>query len=239
MTKDIKGTIHYLFINIRYPFIIFWTILLSFFGLSLIISTINGSEHVLFQASIPIYIFSLIYGLWMVENTIPYLIKMSITRKTIYTSIGLFFLILAIVQAILANTLTKSLNLFGKHAIAGDLSIVDGQTEYAFQLHHLSQFLPNDTIVTQITIDSAITFSALVIACFIGLIFYRFGLLGGFSSIAIAFGLLMLAITRGTFTRLISHIVANYTLTLYMQLFALSLILYAASYLLLRRLTIR
>jgi len=238
MMKDIKGVIYYLMTNVRYPFMIFWTILLSIFALSILFSFVTSNEQVLFQASIPIYIFCLVLGMWTVKNTIPYLLKMSVTRKLIYISIGIYFLMIAIVQALLANALIKIIDLIGKRAISGDVTLYNGQEEFSFEFNHLSQFLQNDSFITQITVDTIIAFAALNAMFFIGLLFYRYGLAGGFTFLGVMFLIYLLSITQGSFVELVKYILKNYSMTLYFQLFGVSILIYLLSFILIRRLTI-
>lgn len=238
MIHDIKGVIHYLVVNVRYAFMIFWSILLSIYLISLLLSTIGDRSNVMFQASIPIYIFCLVIGMWTVKNTIPYLLKMGVTRKLIYAGTGVYFLGLAIFQSLLANTLIKFTEALGKSAISGDVTIFDGHEEVSFQFMHVSQFLENDTFITQVTVDSIISFTALSTMFFIGLIFYRYGLIGGFTSLGVLFFLYILSIAQGAFVELITYIMENYSLVLYFQLFAISILIYGLSFLLIRRLTI-
>lgn len=238
MIQDIKGSLYYLFANVRYPFFVFWSILLSIFVVSLLLSTIGKGTYVLFHASIPIYIFCLVLGMWTVKNAIPYLLKMSMTRKLIYISIGIYFLIIAVVQALLANALTKVIDLMGRTAVSGDVTFFNGDKEFAFQFTHLSQFLQNDTFITQVTIDAIVSFTALSVMFFVGLIFYRFGLIGGFTSIGILFLLYILSIAQGSFIDLIKYIFEHYSMVLYFQLFGISVVIYLLSFTMLRRLTI-
>lgn len=238
MIQDIKGSLYYLFINVRYPFIVFWSILLSIFVLSLLFSTIGEGDHVLFQASFTIYIFCLVLGMLTVKNTIPYLLKMSVTRKIIYVSIGVYFLMIALVQALLANGLTKIIDLLGKTVVSGDFIIANGEQEFNFRFTHLSQFLQNDTFVTQVTIDAIIAFAALCMMFFIGLIFYRFGLIGGFTFLGAMFLLYIVSIAQGSFIDLVKYIFDHYSLTLYYQLLGISIVIYLLSFAMIRRLTI-
>lgn len=238
MLQDMKGILYYLAVNIRYPFSIFWSILLAIFILSLILSSVADRSTVLFQASIPIYIFCLVIGMWTVKNTIPFLLKMSLTRKLIYISIGLYFLIIAIVQSLLANTLIKIIDALGKTAIIGEVSIYNGSEEFSFQFNHLSQFLQNDTFLSQVTIDTVLSFTALSVMFFIGLFFYRFGLLGGFSLLGGLFLLYILSIAQGSFIELVTYIFENYSITLYFQLLGISVLIYLLSFTMMRRMTI-
>lgn len=238
MMQDIKGSLYFLIANVRYPLFVFWTILLSIFIVSLLLSVIGEGNYVVFQASIPIYIFCLVLGMLTVKNTIPYLLKMSVTRKLIYISISIYFLIIAIVQALLANGLTKIIDLMGKTAVSGDITLANGDTEFAFQFTHLSQFLQNDTFITQVTIDGIISFAALCTMFFIGLIFYRFGLIGGFIFIGVMFLIYIVSLAQGSFFDLVKYIFENYSMTLYFQLFGISIAIYLLSFTMLRRLTI-
>lgn len=237
MHKDIKGTLYFLFANVRYPLGVFWAILFSIYLISMLFSFITSYENVLFQASIPIYIFCLVLGMWTVKNTIPYLLNMSVTRKLIFISVGIYFFLLAVFQAVLANALTISISLIGMKAVSGEISLIDGTNEFTFQFTHLSQFLQNDTLISQIIIDTIICFIALTTMFFIGLIFYRFGLVGGFGFLGALFIVYIVSISQGSFVDLVTYLVNNYSMTLYFQMFGLSLLLYLLSFIMLRNVT--
>jgi len=237
MQKDIKGVLYFLFANVRYPLGVFWTILFSIYLISILFSVISGNENVLFQASIPIYIFCLVLGMWTVKNTIPYLLNMSVTMKLIFISVGIYFLLLAIFQAVLANTLTIFISLIGMKAMSGEVSLIDGDQEFTFYFTHLSQFLQNDTLMSQIMIDTIICFVALSSMFLVGLIFYRFGLVGGFSFLGALFIIYILSIAQGSFIDLVTYFIDNYSMKLYFQVFALAFLLYLLSYIFLRRIT--
>ena len=237
MQKDIKGVLYFLSVNVRYPLGVFWTILFSIYLISILFSVISNSENVLFQASIPIYIFCLVLGMWTVKNTIPYLLNMSVTRKLIFISVGIYFLLLAIFQAVLANILTVIISLLGMKAMSGEISLIDGDKEFTFYFTHLSQFLENDSLMNQIMIDSIICFVALSSMFFVGLIFYRFGLVGGFSFLGALFIVYILSIARGSFIDLMTYFIDNYSMALYFQLFGLGFLLYLLSFIVLRRVT--
>ncbi len=238
MIQDIKGVFHFLMVNIRHPFIIFWMIVIAFYIISLTLTFILGAEGVLFQASFPIYIFCAVVGLWLVKNTVPYLIKLGVTRKLIFLSYGLFFILLAIVQSVLANFLMRFTTLTGKTAIGGHVFFESGSTDASFAFYHLSQFLPKDIFLTQVIVDVIVCFAGLSLTFLIGLIFYRYGLVGGFSFLATLFLLFIGSIAKGYFVDLVKYIVNNYTLTIYFALFGCSVVIYAISYFFLRRLTI-
>src|SRR5699024_116291 len=180
----------------------------------------------------------LVLGMLTVKNTIPYLLKMSVTRKLIYISIGIYFLIIAAVQALLANGLTKIIDLIGRTAVSGEITFFQGNEEFAFQFTHLSQFLQNDNFIAQVTIDGIIAFSALCAMFFIGLIFYRFGLIGGFTFIGVMFLIYVVTIAQGSFVDFVKYIIENYSMTVYLQLFGISVGIYLLSFTMLRRLTI-
>src|SRR5699024_9142611 len=205
--------------------------------ISILFSVICNSYIVLFQASIPIYIFCLVLGMWTVKNTIPYLLNMSVTRKLIFISVGIYFLLLAIFQAVLANILTVIISLLGMKAMSGEISLIDGDKEFTFYFTHLSQFLENDSLMNQIMIDSIICFVALSSMFFVGLIFYRFGLVGGFSFLGALFIVYILSIARGSFIDLMTYFIDNYSMALYFQLFGLGFLLYLLSFIFLRRVT--
>lgn len=238
MLQRVKGVIYYTMTNLRYPLSIFWTVLLAIAMLASLLSFVADSNHIWFQASIPILIFSLVIGIWSVKHIIPYLLNMSVTRKEIYLGIGISFILLAMLQAFLANLLVKLLEVFGKPVIAGMIFIEESGLETSISFEHLGQFLQSDTIYTRLIVDFILCYVALVVMFLIGLIFYRYGLLVGFSLLGISFVLYLYLIAQGSLIEFLYYVSDNYSLTLYVQFLSFGIIIYLLSFLLLRRFTV-
>src|SRR5690625_686986 len=98
MDGQLRGAVYFILTNIKRPFIIFWTVLVSFmvltYGIDYIFSTGNDTA-VNYDLSFSIYIFSAVLAYVTVKNCIPYLIKMGSTRMNIFVSAGVSFLCLA------------------------------------------------------------------------------------------------------------------------------------------------
>src|SRR5690625_692190 len=111
MANQLKGTLFYLYTNVRFTLIIFWIIISTILALSLITSYFMSEGTISFQLSFSVYVFCTIIGTWTVKNAIPYSIKLGSTRKNLYVSIGIHFFAFAILNSLVANTM-YSLNEF-------------------------------------------------------------------------------------------------------------------------------
>src|SRR5690625_6808867 len=92
MANQLKGTLFYLYTNVRFTLIIFWIIISTILALSLITSYFMSEGTISFQLSFSVYVFCTIIGTWTVKNAIPYSIKLGSTRKNLYVSLGIYFL---------------------------------------------------------------------------------------------------------------------------------------------------
>src|SRR5699024_2889603 len=81
--------------------------------------------------------------------------------------------------------------------------------------------------LTQVIVDVIVCFAGLSLTFLIGLIFYRYGLVGGFSFLATLFLLFIGSIAKGYFVDLVNYIVNNYTLLVYFVLFGCIVVCYA------------
>lgn len=240
--REMKSILYFLTVNIRFTFIVFWTILTSIYGLAILFNVFMEMDDVLFQPYIPIYIFSMVIGMWTVKNALPYLLKMGITRKMMYGTIWLYFILFAIVNTLLAHVFTVISNLLGKHQTGGlfTFSIYNGdEAEVTFDFNHIAQFMVNDSWMNQIIVDVIICFVALTFMFIVGLVFHQYGLIGGFSFIGLLFASLMIIIATDRITDIIVYIYNHYTMRLYYQIWLGSAIVYLLSYLILRRFTLK
>lgn len=238
MPRQIKGVLFYLSTDIRYALSIFWMILGGFLLLSIIVDQIIGGKHttVEFNLSAPIYVFAGVAGFLTVKSTLPYLIKMGATRKHLFIGTVIYFFGLALFNTVVSNVLDVIASSVTKSEVNGGIVIVDGES--SFNLHHLADVLEGSTWITRLVIDTSISFFLISVFFIVGLIFYRYGLIGGFSFIGILLFTLILGIANGWMIDFFATIFSNFSIVFFYQLVLVGFVIYLLSFLLLRRITI-
>ena len=240
MPREIKGTLYYLQAHLRYSFIIFWSIMIGVLVFSLIMKVLLASEEtvVSFDFSIPIYLFGAIFGYYIVKNTMPYLIKMGVTRKSLFVSVGIHILTIALLNAIIANTIYSLLRFFYGGNIQSSILVEIEAEETTLAFTHFADIFMENTWLTRVVIDTSITFFLLAATLLVGLIFYRFGLIGGIGSIAAVMLIFILGMTKGWLVDFFLKIYENFSFAFFYQLFAVGILLYLLSFILIRRITV-
>lgn len=244
MSRQLKATLYYLSADIRYPLSVFWAILVGLLILSVVstlvaVSLNNADMSMSFNLAAPIYFFAAIVGFLTVKTSIPYLIKMGSTRKNIYLAIGIHFFSLALFNAIIANLLqlitSFFLHLQGVNMGSDSISIT--YNEQIFTFNHIADIISN-TWMSRILVDTSIAFFLLAVMFIVGLIFFRFGLVGGFTFLAIGISIFIIGITYGSFLQFFINIFKNINYLFFIQLFLVGLVTYLLSIILLRKITI-
>ncbi|MBR3118513.1 hypothetical protein [Oceanobacillus profundus] len=227
MGRQINGLLYFFITDIRYSLMIFWTILLGILGVSLTISYFllgveDGSLYFMFQF---IYVYCGILGFITVRESIPFALKMGATRKNLFISLGLFFAAIALMKAVIANTL---------HTII--LYFTDVTNLHTFGFMHVAQLM-EDTWVNRVIIDMSVMFLFLTVMFLTGLIFYRYGLLGGGIVVGIEVIILFVGIAQGWLIDFFTDLFSDLKLTLFLQIFGIGIVIYLISFLLIRRVT--
>src|SRR5699024_11410813 len=110
----------------------------------------------------------------------PYLVKMGITRLSIYLGTGIMFLFLVIFNGTIANTM----EFLGSNIIGSDINsgvnITFGNKNIS-STSALIELFAKDTLWTRFVIDVSIQFFDLAVGFMFGMIFYRFKLIMGAS----------------------------------------------------------
>lgn len=229
MVRQIKGLLYYNVTESRYSLSIFWIILMSIFVVTLFIGYLlkntNGAIMA-FSLTVPMYIYCGIFGFLTVKDKIPFALKMGATRKSIFISLGGFFLILSLGMSVLGSSL---------QTITNRISVYLGMNNFKFI--HISHLI-NDSWFNRILIDFSMMFFSLSLLFIIGLIFYRFGLIGGGSTLGLFVILILTGFAQGYLTDFFIYLFERLDNMLFIQLFLISLIIYAISFLFLRRITI-
>lgn len=238
MVNELKGSLYYSFVNLRYSLLIFWLVLAGVFIVSLLLDTIFEGGQVSFNMSVPTYFFAAIFGYWMVKNAIPYMIKMGSTRPVLFLTLGIFGIVLSLFNAVLSNTINEVVTkIYGNSGLNDSIYLeVNGSEEH---VNHIGDFLTNNTWLTRVVIDSSISFFLFACLFISGLIFYKYGLVGGFASIAAVVIVIIFAGTKGWLQDFVIAVFTDITFTFFYQLFAVGIVIYLLSYLLLRRLTLQ
>lgn len=236
-----KGLLYYSYVNIRYSLIIFWLILCSILLLSLGAQFIFSAEEMsfYFSFSAPIYVFAAIMGHWLVKNVLPYSIKMGSDRLNLYIGSGILFLGISIFNAIVANTINSLLNSFNNNmGHMMEFTLDNGEDVKAVHLNHIADLLSKNDWLHRVIIDTSISFFFIAISFIIGLMFYRYRLVGGFAFLGGLLLLFILAVSKGYVWEFAQHMYYNFSFAFFYQLFGVGIIIYLLSYLLLRRLTV-
>lgn len=228
MGKQIKGLLYFFLTDARYSITIFWSILIGIIVLSLSISyfLIGVEAEFYLSASIPMYIYCAIFGYITVKESIPFALKIGATRKSIFVSIGLFFLILSLLKAVFMSIIHST-----------TLAFADAVGISNFVFIHPATLL-GDTWLSRVVVDTAIMFLMFSMLFIMGLIFYRTGLAGGGIVAGILVLLLLFGIAEGWLFEFIWDLLVDVELTLFIQMFGIGLVFYLLSIIFIRRITI-
>src|SRR5699024_3114475 len=238
MNKELQGSLYYLFSNLRFSLFVFWGVLMGVLAISLISVFLIEDSHVSFNMAFPIYVFSGIFGYWIVKNAIPYLIKMGVTRKVIFVAIGIFGICLGLINSLISNVVDQIVSwMSASNVLNSSLSIsVDGKEQF---INHLGQLVSNDGWLARIVIDTSISFFLFGCLFIGGLIFYKFGVVGGLASFVVGFLFFLYAGNAGWLETFVTFVIEHFDMMFFYQLFGVGVLVYLISYFFLRRLTLR
>src|SRR5699024_7467024 len=118
-------------------------------------------------------------------RTIPHLIKMGSTRLNVFKSIGTYFFGLALFNTVLANTVhSVTMYLFGSTESGQSSTFsIAAAGEQTRTFNHIADFFGN-VWWSRMLIDFSISYLLLACGFILGLVFYRFGIIGGFAFLA-------------------------------------------------------
>lgn len=237
MQRQLKGSLYYMFANSRFSLLVFWSILAAILLFTVIISLVFDDSIVTMHLSAPTYVFAAVMGYWIVHNTLPYIIKLGGTRASIYIAVAMYGFVLVLFNAIIANVFNQLVMLGnGEQFVHGLVTITSEDSTVSF--NHIGDFLDNNTWITRLIIDTSISFFFFTIMFIIGLIFYRYGLIGGFSFLGIGMITFIFGLTNGWLIDFFIEVFSNFSIVFFYQLFVTGLLIYLFSYLFLRRMTV-
>ncbi len=239
MGRELQGVLYYYLTNVRHAFLIFWLVIVAIFILSIVLDALVGGDDMTihFNLSFPIYIFAAALGFIVVKSTLPYLIKMGATRKIIYIGTVIFFIVFSSINALLANALNWLLRKLTKSEIGGGFIYTNGEQTTTF--NHIADFLERDNFLYQIIVDLSLSFFFITVFFIIGLMFYRFGLLGGFLFVGVIAFTFIYGMADGWLAEFFIDIFSDFTIAFFYQLALVGFGVYLLSFFLLRRYTLQ
>lgn len=229
MNRQIKGLLYFYATNVRYSFIIFWSILLSFLVISLAISYfLLDVEDAWFSFGFPFatYFSAGIIGFLTVKETIPFALKVGAIRRNIFFATGLYFFGYALLLALISSSIQSVIQF-----------IVDATNLHSFLFLHPSLIIGDDNWITRILIDTSVMFLLLSLMYLAGLLFYKGGVLVGGIFLGVLGILLLLGITLGWLIDAVIELYHTIDLMFFVQIFGVGVLLYGLAYFLIRNIT--
>lgn len=229
MSNQIKGLLYLFVMEFRYSILIFWTILLSLLGAFLVFyyAVITPADsNFFFGFAFAIYFYCGVLGFIAVKETVPFALKIGATRKNFYIAAGLFFLGLAAFFSLAANSI-QSLVTF----------LIDGTRMESMQFIHLANFV-GGTWVDRFVTDLSMMFLLMTILFLTGLVFYKYGQLGGGILAGVAAAVVLAGIAQGWLIAWFIELFAEINILFFYQVLLLGLVLYAVSFVMLRDISI-
>lgn len=235
---QLRGALYYYVVSIKYTLMIFWMILGGILLLSLASQWIfgNGETNVYFSFSAPIYIFSGILAFWVVKNIIPYLIRLGSTRLNVFIATGIALGLVVIFNALLSNLLsTITMAMYGD--FTGNTVVVTGQNG-SVGFNHIGELIGENTWWSRFFIDLSVQLFFMSLSFIFGVIFYRYKLLGGGAILGVMLFILIYSISAGWLTDFALDLINNFSFVFFYQLTGIAIIIYLASILLIRKITV-
>lgn len=227
MGRQTKGLLYFYITDIRFSLIVFWTVLLSSLFISMLIDYFLPSDSfMIFTLPIALYVYCGILGFLTVKQAIPFSIKMGATRKSIFGSLGIFFIGLSLSMSLLGNTIQSLIEYFHSKM---------GNETFAFM--HLANLL-NDTWLTRVLIDTSFMFFFLAFFFLVGLTFYNFGLIGGGVFVGAFIITILTGFAEGWLVKFFVNIYQTLSTIFFWQLCLVAIIIYCITWVLIRKITI-
>ena len=181
----VKGSFYVFYQSYKKQNIIFWTILLSIvlFSFFLLLTLVKDTFMAL-VVSIPVYVFFVVMGSKWLTSTFSYFIRFGMSRLQYVGMTGLFFIAWSLVTALISAILHQGIFFF-----KGELAIEE------FMIFHPAYFFDSTLAFSTVFLfDFVILLFCLTSGLLMNYLFFRFGLVGGYSFIGIMAFIPLLAI---------------------------------------------
>ncbi|KMJ56687.1 hypothetical protein AB685_20695 [Bacillus sp. LL01] len=185
MLNDMKAVLYYLTVDIRFSFMVFWSILiLSLTAMFIIV--LSFDTRMIVTTSMAIYIFCGITGFLTTKETFPYCIKLGATRTRYVVSVLVYCFAVAAVFSIIHVIIQTIFN-----------SLVQAAASERFLTYHTVEATTlANTWYNALLVDMIICFLLLSLGFLLGTIFFRLGLIGGLGTLAVLAIIVILPYTR-------------------------------------------
>lgn len=172
----LKGSFYVFFQSYKKQNIIFWSILFSIVFLSFFLDSFFG-KYISFAItiSIPVYIFYSTMASKLLNKTMPYFLKLGLSRMQYVVHVGLFFLAWSIVGAFIIACTHEMIVFFSKLLDVKDIIII----------HPVLLFDTAHSFVLTLALDFALLLFCLISGLLLNVVFYRLGTIGGYSFIGV------------------------------------------------------
>lgn len=212
-----KGSLYIFFQSYKKQNLIFWIILLSIVLFSIFIDSTFGENVKLFlTVSIPVYIFFSIMSSKLLNKTMPYFLKLGLSRNQYALHVGLFFIAWSFIGALFIACIHKGILFFNTFTLH-DLII----------FHPVYFIEPSLPFFSTLAFDFALLLFSLATGLFINVIFYRLGVIGGYSLIGLLTLIPIVTITFKWYEQLFQFLSDVTFISLCSSILFISIIVYA------------
>ncbi len=224
MLKDLKAIIYFLAIDTRFSLIVFWSILLASLGVMYVTALLFDTQMFV-STSMAIYIFSAITGFLMTKEDFPYCIKMGATRNQFVIGSFVYTVGLALMMSLFHVVVYQ---FFSWLIVVGN--IADFSMVHLVEVTSLSPAWYNLFLI-----DALVCFLFVSTGFLLSSIFYRLGLIGGITTIAVFIISLIIPTSREWILNVFLHFEQNQLVIHYLSMAILSILLIIPNWGLLRQ----
>lgn len=186
MINELKANLQYLIYDHRYSLTVFWLVLVASIIGFFVLALLANDTHVGLSINFAVYIFCGISGFLITKETFPYLIKLGTTRNMYVISAIVFHVFLAFFMSSIATLLIQGVKFLNKHGYAENLRI----------FNMLNGTTISATWFNELWFNALICFFLLGVGAVFGSLFYRFGIIGGFSGLVLIGFVMIIPSTR-------------------------------------------
>ncbi|MFJ7730322.1 hypothetical protein ACIQXF_00375 [Lysinibacillus sp. NPDC097231] len=210
--NTVKGSFYVLLQSFKKQIIIFWCILFSIILFSVFLANFSGLNiSIAISIAVPVYIFYGIMAAKLLNKTLPYFLKLGLSRLQYLFNVGIFFISWSLVGAIVIAC---------THKIITNVANI-------FIIHPVLLINNSPSFIQMFTFDTVILFFFLTSGLLLNVVFYRLGILGGYSFIGLLVLIPIVTITFKWYTPLFDLLSNTSTFTLLSSLVVFSVLLYS------------
>ncbi|MCS1380960.1 hypothetical protein EYB33_06365 [Lysinibacillus sphaericus] len=215
--KTVQGSLYVFFQSYKKSNIIFWCILFAIVLLSFFIDSFFG-QYITFAMtiSIPVYIFYSTMGAKILNKTLPYFLKLGLSRMQYVWNVGLFFIVWSLIGAFIIACTHKMISFVS--------NLLDYQNMVI--IHPLFFFSSSDSFFLTMAIDTVLLLLCLISSLLLNVVFYRFGTLGGYSFIGVMALIPIMMVIFGWYSPLLLTLSKASTLQIISSLLGMIIIIY-------------